>query len=157
MAKIKDGAERLDFFANSFMMRLTAPGDAVFMCENIRDLLVKVHDVLILTSIPRSDYAVLEKVISCTEKVFAGEEREEFFDLFYRLGVVLLDLGEEDLGIACQYLHHSFRNRPQTSWPPAKAYNQGRGAEVKRMVPILKHEQGFLEIDTAIDIRSIPR
>ncbi len=157
MARVKDGVVRQDFFANSFMMRLTAPGDAVFMCENMRDLLVKIHDVFAVTSVSSADYDLLEQTITCTEKVFAGEERGDLFDLFYRLGVILFDLGEEDLAVTCQYLHHNYRNRTKTSWPPAKAYGLGRGAEVKRLLPILARDQGFWEKDTTIDLKNIPR
>lgn len=146
-----------EFFEKSFMMRLTAPCDAISMCVNIRDLLVRVNGVFAFTSVTRADYELLQETVNCTEQMFSGINREDFFDLFYNLGVVLLRLGEEDLGVTCQYLHHTYQNRSRNSWPPLAAHTKGHSASLKKLLPIINARSISWDAETVIDLETLPR
>lgn len=130
--------KREEFLQNSFLARLTGPIDDVCVCGHIKNLLVRIFEVFCINDVGRDSFRLLENAIRSTEKSFDGECSNDLFEMYYTLGVILIDLGEEELGIACHYLHHVYKNRPRSSWPPIKARDKQRGSEVISLLPIVK-------------------
>ncbi len=149
--------KRGDFLQNSFLARLTGPIDDVSVCGHIKDLLVKIFEVFCINSVDANSYRLLEKTIRSTEKSFDGECSDDLFEMYYKIGVVLIDLGEEELGIACHYLHHAYKNRPRSSWPPIKARGKQRGSEVISLLPIVTtaSDYDFWEKDTDPQLKKL--
>lgn len=142
--------------SESFMMRVAGIDDEVLVCKIMRDLLVRIKEVFCVTPVSREIYNILESATECTEMAFEGHECGDLFDIYYKLGVVLIELGYEDLGVTCQYLHHTYRNRSYPSWPPARAWQNERGEELLVLVPVFNVPFDAFEADTENDIKRIP-
>ena len=136
---------------DGFMFRIAGVTDEVVLCKHMVDLLNEIREVFMKSPVPHKAFEVLERAGNCTDEAFRGESCKDLFDVYYQLGVILMDLGQEDLGVSCQFLHHAYRNRAMIQWPPAKAWYKGRGDMIVAMLPIFEVSFESLEADTAKD------
>ncbi len=134
---------------NGFMIRIVGAHDEVKLCGHMVDLLHEVRDIFMKNPVPHKAFEILEHAGKHTEVAFRGHPTKELFDVYYQLGVVLIRIGQEDLGLSCQFLHHAYRNRSIIQWPPAKAWYRGRGDVIMAMLPIFEGSFEDLEADTA--------
>jgi hypothetical protein len=139
-----------------FMVKVAGTNDEVVLCGHMVGLLHKIRDIFLANPVPHSAFQLLERAGECTENTFRGNECEDLFDVYYQLGVVLIEIGQEDLGLSCQFLHHVYRNRAMIQWPPAKAWYRGRGDVIMEMLPIFEGSFEDLEADTARDGDCVP-
>jgi len=129
----------------SFMVRIAGIRDEVLICKAMREMLIASREFFSITPVTREDYVLLEQAMYCLEKSFCGHVCKELFDVYCELGTILMELGHEELGIACLYLHHTYRNRAISGWPPSKAWHCGRGGELVNMLPI--NDGGFQDFE----------
>ncbi|MDF1496692.1 MAG: hypothetical protein P1P90_01360 [Patescibacteria group bacterium] len=157
MHRTRNGVKKQPFDKNdSYMSRTAGMRDDLILCERIKELLVSAREVFLMSTVTKQEFQLLTTATECTEKVFCGYFCEELLDYYYQLGVILVELGQEDLGVTFQYLHHTYRNRPTRSWPPMKARVNGHAQRLESMIPINKVPFDDLEADTENDILPIP-
>jgi hypothetical protein len=134
--------------AGYFMIRIAGVKDEVLVCKAMREILIQAREIYSLRSVTLEAYVVLEQACVCLEATFYGHVCKDLLDAYYKLGVVLMGLGYEELGVACQYLHHTFSNRAYSCWPPSMAWYHGRGRELLNLLPIFTGSFPDFESDT---------
>lgn len=139
---------------NSFMFRIAGMSNELTFCIHITVLLKEVKKVLQQNTTKQDDYVCFDKALMYTEESFRGFVNDSLFDSYYDLGRRLIALDFEELGVTCQFLHHVYKKRHPSQWPPIRAWENGLGHELLAMLPIAEPEFSDWEADTAKE--SIP-
>ncbi|MBU2566771.1 hypothetical protein KKG46_04390 [Patescibacteria group bacterium] len=144
-----------EFFETNFMYRFAGHKDEVLICKHIKELLLQIYNVFCIRSVDRYAFDVFDEAVQGTEACFGGELSVDVLELYYKLGVILISIREDDLGYTCHYLHHVYKNQSVSNFPPCRAVINHREKELKRLVPVVELVSGIWDMDTSDELKAL--